>query len=283
MVDLSTAMSAAAASDRKGRGRDGEKKRPGGKVGTEPFDPVEHVQKEKADTASMWLVIAYGSLIALLMRFGVMPALEGPASVLWSLPLLLVFTVPTLHRVLLRPFAERYSFSNWFRGGFLYVFTWLAITFIVVNPPLADISPPETVGKGVLFDFDDADAWNTTSEYIALEAGETTAENTAFAFAVRDNVDVDSVTVHARLLQDGHEVQNWTGSPDDLGADWDPTLHHASKVQTKRTDAPVVLVFDAPLAFGSSYDLVVTLQQEGDPWSLEEKRTWTFEVGPERA
>ena len=50
-------MAAAAASDRRRGGRDGEKKRPGGKVGTEPFDPADHVIKEKADAASMWLVI----------------------------------------------------------------------------------------------------------------------------------------------------------------------------------------------------------------------------------
>ena len=50
MVDLSTAMAAAAASEKRRGGRDGEKKRPGGKVGTEPFDPADHVIKEKQDT-----------------------------------------------------------------------------------------------------------------------------------------------------------------------------------------------------------------------------------------
>ena len=41
--------------------RDKEKKvrRTGRNLGIEAFDPVKHVQKEKADTASMWLVLAF--------------------------------------------------------------------------------------------------------------------------------------------------------------------------------------------------------------------------------
>ena len=68
MVDLSTAMAAAAASDKRRGGRDGEKKRPGGKVGTEPFDPADHALKEKADAASMWLVIIYAVLVGVITR-----------------------------------------------------------------------------------------------------------------------------------------------------------------------------------------------------------------------
>ena len=112
MVDLTTAMAAAAASDKRRGGRDGEKKRPGGKVGTEPFDPADHVIKEKADTASMWLVIVYAVLIGGIMRYLIMPALDEPASVLWSLPLLLIVTIPPLHRIILSKFADRYTFGN---------------------------------------------------------------------------------------------------------------------------------------------------------------------------
>ena len=149
MVDLTTAMAAAAASDKRRGGRDGEKKRPGGKVGTEPFDPADHVLKEKADAASMWLVLVYAVLVAAVMRYIIMPAMEKPASVLWSLPLLLIFTIPPLHRIILSKFADRYTFGNWFRASFLYTFTWLAVCFILVNPPLADISPPEVARNAV--------------------------------------------------------------------------------------------------------------------------------------
>ena len=284
MVDLSTAMAAAAASDkRRGGGRDGDKKRPGGKVGTEPFDPVDHVEKEKADTASMWLVLVFAVIVALLMRYGLMPVLEGPASVLWSLPLLLVFTIPTLHKILLRKFAERYTFGNWFRASFLYIFTWLAISFIVVNPPLADLSPPEVAGKVILMDIDDPDAWQTRSDYIGMEEGETTAERTGFAFAVRDNLDAIDVEISIRLLQDGHEIQTWNGTAGEMRGDWDAVSSNVSKVKSKATDVPVLIEFDEGLKFGSTYTVELTMNQDGEPWDLEKVQTWTFQVGPHRA
>ena len=54
MVDLSTAMTAAQGERRqRTQGGDGEKKvrRTGRNLGLEAFDPVKHVQKEKAETA----------------------------------------------------------------------------------------------------------------------------------------------------------------------------------------------------------------------------------------
>ena len=71
MVDLSTAMTAAQGERRQRmQGDDREKKvrRTGRNLGIEAFDPVKHVQKEKADTASMWLVLAFSLTITLLMR-----------------------------------------------------------------------------------------------------------------------------------------------------------------------------------------------------------------------
>ena len=42
--------------------------------GIELFDPVKHVGKEKADTASMWLVIAFSmAIVSLMMRYVLMP------------------------------------------------------------------------------------------------------------------------------------------------------------------------------------------------------------------
>ena len=66
MVDLKTAMAAAQADRMK---RDGarieekKKRRSGADLGIEPFDPVKYFGKEKADTASMWLVISYALVV----------------------------------------------------------------------------------------------------------------------------------------------------------------------------------------------------------------------------
>lgn len=281
MVDLSTAMTAAAASERRRGGREGDKKTPGGKVGVEPFDPADHVEKEKADTASMWLVILFGLIISLFMRYVIMPQMNGPASVLWSLPLLLILVLPTMHRLLLRKFADRYSFGNWFRGGFLYTFTWLAITFILVNPPMADISPPEIAGDGVLLDIDDPDAWQTSDDYIGLESNGSTPDRTGFAFAIRDNADAKNVNVTIVLLQDTVEIQRVSGIANEMRGDWDNVSGNVSGIGSKAFDVPILVEFDQSFQYGSTYRVIVTMTQDAEPWALEDSETWEFQVGPE--
>ena len=280
MVDLSTAMTAAAASERRRGGRDGEKKTPGGKVGVEPFDPADHVEKEKADTASMWLVLVFALIISLFMRYVMMPQMDGPASVLWSLPLLLIFILPTMHRVILRKFADRYSFGNWFRGGFLYTFTWLAVTFILVNPPLADISPPEIAGDGVLIDIDNPDAWQTSDDYIGLEANGSTPERTGFVFAVRDNADAKGVNVTVVLLQDTVEIQRVSGIASEMRGEWDNVSSNVSGIGSKAFDVPILVEFEQSFQYGSTYRVIVTMTQDAEPWPLDETETWEFQVGP---
>ena len=277
MVDLTTAMAAAAASDKRRGGRDGEKKRPGGKVGTEPFDPADHVIKEKADTASMWLVVVYAVLIGVIMRYLIMPALDEPASVLWSLPLLLIVTIPPLHRIILSKFADRYTFGNWFRASFLYTFTWLAVCFILVNPPLADISPPEVAHKVVLVDLDDPDWNHPIADFDADD--NLTERRLGLAFAVRDNIDANDVTVRVDMTWLGDSM-NWTGTSGSMRGDWDNYADNVSKVLEKQTDVPIFIEFpeDFVISSGVPYTIEITLNQSGDPWDLEEKKTIRFSV-----
>ena len=279
MVDLSTAMAAAAASDRRRGGRDGEKKRPGGKVGSEPFDPADHVIKEKADAASMWLVIAYAILIATLMRYLVMPALSEPASVLWSLPLLLIFTIPPLHKILLSKFADRYTFGNWFRATFLYTFTWLAVCFILVNPPLADISPPEVAEQVKLVDLDDPE-WNQkVGDFSSTD--NLNNRNLALAFAVRDNIDAEGVDVRVEITWtgSGQEVWNRTGVASSMSNQWTNYSVNVSSVAEKSTDVPIFLPLEGVnFESGNSYTIKIELSQEGDPWDLVETETHRFVI-----
>ena len=281
MVDLSTAMAAAAASDRRRGGRDGEKKRPGGKVGSEPFDPADHVIKEKADAASMWLVIAYAILIATLMRYLVMPALSEPASVLWSLPLLLIFTIPPLHKILLSKFADRYTFGNWFRATFLYTFTWLAVCFILVNPPLADISPPEIAEQVKLVDLDDPE-WNQkVGDFSSTD--NLNNRNLALAFAVRDNIDAEGVDVRVEITWtgSGQEVWNRTGVASSMSNQWANYSVNVSSVAEKSTDVPILLPLEGVnFESGNSYTIKIELSQQGDPWDLVETETHRFVISP---
>ena len=94
MVDLNTAM-AAAAGDRQKRmadeGKERKKRRSGSDLGLEAFDPVKHVTKEKAETVSMWLVIGFSVLVSLLMRYVLMPRTTVEKSdILYRLEILFV-------------------------------------------------------------------------------------------------------------------------------------------------------------------------------------------------
>ena len=105
MVDLKTAMAAAQAERMK---RDGaknaekKKRRSGADLGIEPFDPVKHHGKERADTASMWLVIFYSFIVTMMMRYILMPSTTlDKTDVLYILPLTMMILIPQIHRMVL--------------------------------------------------------------------------------------------------------------------------------------------------------------------------------------
>ena len=274
MVDLSTALAAAAASDKRRGGRDGDKKRPGGKVGTEPFDPADHVVKERADAASMWLVIVYAIIVGVIMRFVIMPAMDGPGNVLWSLPLLLIFTIPSIHRILLKKFADRYTFGNWFRATFLYTFTWLAICMILVNPPIADISPPEIAENTVLVDLDTQ--WNNDIGDVDSEDNLTEIERLGIAFAIRDNVDPSDVNVSVEITWDGGNSLSYSGDADDQSwmGEWDDFSDNLSNIESRPGDVPILIeLVGFNVSINTPYTITITLSQTGDPWELQEVYT----------
>ena len=130
---------------------------------------------------------------------------------------------PPLHRIILSKFADRYTFGNWFRASFLYTFTWLAVCFILVNPPLADISPPEVAHKVVLVDLDDPD-WNHPIADFD-EDDNLTERRLGLAFAVRDNIDANDVTVRVDITWLGDSM-NWTGTSESMRGDWAVSYTH---------------------------------------------------------
>lgn len=148
MVDLKTAMAAAQTERRKREGRDGgdekKKRRSGADLGIEPFDPVKYVNKERADTASMWLVITYAVIATCLMRYVLMPSTTlDKTDVLYLLPLSMIILIPQIHRMVMpERFKEHYTKGTWFKSFFLYTFTFLSLSFLLVNPPFGDIVAP---------------------------------------------------------------------------------------------------------------------------------------------
>ncbi len=219
MVDVDTALRASAYSGKRGGGSKGGDRQD---TTLEPFDPSSHAEKEKADAISMWIVISFGLIVAILMRFYMMPSLERSEQILWLLPFMAIAVVRPLHQLLVPTrFFEQYTTGNWVRASFLYLFTWLALSFALVNPPLADIAAPHLAGS-----IDIASEGEGISEH-KLSGGiyeVRISQETVpviLGLAVRDNVDAQNSTMNLTIQKVGQQspIVSISGQVSELAGD----------------------------------------------------------------
>ena len=276
MVDVDSALRASAYSGKKRpKGSDSKKEEVKSRK-IEPFEPEEAFEKEKADAFSMWLVIVFGLTMGLIMRYVVMPTLSEAEAILWVLPLSLVVILPTMHKLLIpNKWSDRYDGGNWFRASFLYIFSWLAITFLLVNPPLADIAPP-TLADGI--DVQNTDSieyvgWIDGTYTIALNQG---TVDVVLGMAVRDNVDAENATVQVSFWKYGAlvgELANDTASDltearatfDSVNNSWVSVDKLGNPVVIKHSE-DIGLAWDLGTLTPGQYEIKVRLSEVGDPW-----------------
>ena len=296
MVDLKTAMAAAQAERSK---RDGaknaerKKRRSGADLGIEPFDPMKYVGKERADTASMWLVIVFAVGVTLLMRYVLMPSTTlDKTDVLYILPLTMLILIPQMHRIVMpERFKEHYTKGTWFRACFLYTFTFLSLSFLVVNPPFGDIVAPQLADEwGVVIEnngnYTFADEVNGAANEWTLEQGEYIVGGAWVLFGLADNVDHTGADVTVV-----HQFQNSENVIESNATFWE---EHGAEVDSWRTaenkSAPVLLPhadLDQPFAIFlgdnlavGEHTILVEILEQGDPWDNTRSYTWTFSVNP---
>ena len=289
MVDVDSALRASAYSGKKRpKGSDSKKEEVKSRK-IEPFEPGEAFEKEKADAFSMWLVIVFGLTMGLIMRYVVMPTLTQPEAILWVLPLSLVVILPTMHKLLIpNKWSDRYDGGNWFRASFLYIFSWLAISFLLVNPPLADIAPP-TLANGI-------DVQNTDSiEYAGMIDGTYTIAlnqgtvDVVLGMAVRDNVDAENATVQVSFWKYGAlvgELANGTASDltearatfESVNNSWVSVDNLGNPVVIKHSE-DIGLAWDLGSLTPGQYEIKVRLSEVGDPWDENVwERTYSIAV-----
>ena len=289
MVDVDSALRASAYSGKKRpKGSDSKKEEVKSRK-IEPFEPGEAFEKEKADAFSMWLVIVFGLTMGLIMRYVVMPTLSQSEAILWVLPLSLVVILPTMHKLLIpNKWSDRYDGGNWFRASFLYIFSWLAISFLLVNPPLADIAPP-TLANGI-------DVQNTDSiEYAGMIDGTYTIAlnqgtvDVVLGMAVRDNVGAENATVQVSFWKYGALVGELAnGKASDL-TEASATFESVNNswVSVDKLGNPVVikhsedigLAWDLGSLTPGQYEIKVRLSEVGDPWDENVwERTYSIAV-----
>ena len=276
MVDVDSALRASAYSGKKRPKGSESKKEEVKSRKIEPFQPEEAFEKEKADAFSMWLVIVVGLGMGVFMRYVIMPTLTEPEAILWVLPLSLVVILPTMHKLLIpNKWSDRYDGGNWFRASFLYIFSWLAISFLLVNPPLADIAPP-TLADGI--DIQDTDsveyvAWVDGKYTIALNQG---TVDVVLGMAVRDNVDAENVTVQVSFWKYGafvSELANGTAKDltearatfDTVNNSWISVDKFGNPVVIKHSE-DIGLAWDLGTLTPGQYEIKVRLSEVGDPW-----------------
>lgn len=298
MVDMQTAMSAARADRGSRKRKDGEKKgRSGRDHGIEAFDPVKHVSKERADMFSMWLVISFSIVVSLMMRYLVMPNMDpsGSKDLLWFLPIAMVFLLPSLHRMTMSDaVVEHYGKGTWFRASFLHVFTWLALSFLLANPPFADIGEPEVAaawtvvvvdGEDLVLTDDSLDSRNQI-EFVLEEGQDKLDGEVWLLFGIRDNLDADAVQVSATLtLFNGTELSlNTSESSFGNLSDWGDSVQDADgtlawpTMVSKEYDRGMAIRLSTEGLTTGVHVIDLTLSEDGDPWENSRDYSWKIIV-----
>jgi len=283
VVDVDSALRASAYSGKKRpKGGGGKEDKPSRKL--EPFDPVAAYEKEKADAYSMWLVIILGLSVGLIMRYVLMPTLDGPETILWLIPVLLITTLPTIHKLVIpNKYSNLYDKGNWFRSGFLFFFTFIAISFILSNPPLADIAPP-TLADGI----DVADTEGIVESQwkggtYTLELNQTEID-VILGLGIRDNVDAEGANMIVTVWKYGELEQSLANGTaieqTQAQADFDAfngTWLRGNKVAPHSQD--IGMAFDLGTLSVNEYKIRIHLWEDGEPWDVNEwEREYTLKL-----
>ena len=289
MVDVDSAMRASAYGGGKRRKKsDEDKEKEKQSRVLEPFDPAAAAKKETAEAYSMWIVIIYGLSVCMFMRYVFMPTLTEPTRALWLLPMLLIVTIPSLHKIMIpTEYYEIFTMGNWFRAGFLYFFSFIALSFMLANPPLGDIAAP-AIANGLDIETNDAvvDArWSKGTYY--LETNEDTID-IVLGMAVRDNVNAETAIMTASVWYRGEMIANLSDGAvgeldeaqtrfDEVGGNWTRgdqknTLTGdvlGPKVASRSED--IGMAWDISGMELGDYEIRINLSEVGDPW---EQNTW---------
>ena len=282
MVDVDTALRANAYNDRKRRSSGDKKEGKTTPKKIEDFDPAAHAVKEVADAYSMWLVIIYGTVVALAIRYLLMPEMKEPGAILYLLPLLLCATIIPIHKIIIpSKYSELYTNGNWFRAVFLFIFTWLAFSFIVSNPPLADIAPPTLAGGIDIEQTEGIEETSWKNGVYTINLNQDTVD-VVMGMAVRDNVDAESVNINAAIYYRGEmleELANGTAisHTEEMGI-FDSINNWTRGDRVGPHENDIGLAWDLGTLDPGEYIIEITLTEEGSPWINTTELVYTISI-----
>ena len=282
MVDVDTALRANAYNDRKRRSSGDKKEGKTTPKKIEDFDPAAHAVKEVADAYSMWLVIIYGTVVALAIRYLLMPEMKEPGAILYLLPLLLCATIIPIHKIIIPSrYSELYTNGNWFRAVFLFIFTWLAFSFIVSNPPLADIAPPTLAGGIDIEQTEGIEETSWKNGVYTINLNQDTVD-VVMGMAVRDNVDAESVNINAAIYYRGdmlEELANGTAisHTEEIGM-FDSINNWTRGDRVGPHENDIGLAWDLGTLDPGEYTIEITMTEDGSPWINTTELVYTISI-----
>jgi hypothetical protein len=165
----------------------------------------------------------------------------------------------------------------------LFLFTWLAASVAMINPPMGDIASPEVPeGLGIAAN-DDVSAVDMTDDGLILSVADDTPE-IILGFSVRDNWRLDDVHLNATIQRFNDE--------EIVLADWDLDSIEASAASTQyelvsnwsTPGEPSSKVDDLGLAFelegleAGIHTVSIRLTEDGDPWENTWSKVYTLNV-----
>jgi hypothetical protein len=107
------------------------------------FDEEKFLNKERRNIKTLFISFFFGFIIALI-SFGFWSLLSG-STFRWELILLLgVFNIPWLKYLFLKLDIDLTDFGRkgWFGSYAIYIFTWLIVLILLINPPFYDEEDP---------------------------------------------------------------------------------------------------------------------------------------------
>ena len=171
--------------------------------------------------------------------------------------------------------------GTWFRAAFLHTFTWLCVSFLMINPPFGDIAPPEVEHVSVLSEDGDVLLQNVSQTgriTVMIENG--TDVRCHLLLSLVDNRplgDLESMDLNLTLEGVGTYVTNEVHLQhlDTLRASsgWNSTF-----TRTLHPDATAVAVDLGNLSVGE-YALDLNAVQQGDPGNSRSSgvgHSWSF-------
>ena len=211
-----------------------------------------------------------------------MPRMDEPGAILYLLPLLLCATIIPIHKIIIpRKYSELYTNGNWFRAVFLFVFTWLAFSFIVSNPPLADIAPPTLAGGIDIEQTEGIEETSWKNGVYTINLNQDTVD-VVMGMAVRDNVDAESVNIVAALYYRGdiiEELANGTAISHTEEMEMFDTINNwtrGDRVGPHGND--IGLAWDLGTLDPGEYTIEITMTEEGSPWVNTTELTYTISI-----